>query len=92
MAHLVCVCVWLADPSHMSSVHNVCIKGWNHTHLYEVNGTVKYVYVTIVRTASWWSYVLGFCIYKNKNIFEKMSEYVGFSPPPTYFLHIRCDH
>ena len=26
-------------------------------------------------------------IYKNKNIFEKMSEYVGFSPPPTYFLH-----
>ena len=20
-----------------------------------------------------------------------MSEYVGFSPPPTYFLHIRCD-
>ena len=28
---------------------------------------------------------------KNKNIFEKMSEYVGFSPPPTYFLHIRCD-
>ena len=30
-------------------------------------------------------------IYKNKNIFEKMSEYVGFSPPPTYFLHIRCD-
>ena len=21
----------------------------------------------------------------------KMSEYVGFSPPPTYFLHIRCD-
>ena len=27
---------------------------------------------------------------KNKNIFEKMSEYVGFSPPPTYFLHIRC--
>ena len=30
-------------------------------------------------------------IYKNKNISEKMSEYVGFSPPPTYFLHIRCD-
>ena len=30
-------------------------------------------------------------IYKNKNIFKKMSEYVGFSPPPTYFLHIRCD-
>ena len=28
---------------------------------------------------------------KNKNISEKMSEYVGFSPPPTYFLHIRCD-
>ena len=26
-------------------------------------------------------------LYKNKNIFEKMSEYVGFSPPPTYFLH-----
>ena len=26
-------------------------------------------------------------IYKNKNISEKMSEYVGFSPPPTYFLH-----
>ena len=25
--------------------------------------------------------------YKNKNIFEKMSEYVGFLPPPTYFLH-----
>ena len=24
---------------------------------------------------------------KNKNISEKMSEYVGFSPPPTYFLH-----
>ena len=24
---------------------------------------------------------------KNKNIFEKMSVYVGFSPPPTYFLH-----
>ena len=22
---------------------------------------------------------------------EVMSEYVGFSPPPTYFLHIRCD-
>ena len=36
------------------------------------------------------SYVLklqAYCIYKNKNIFEKMSEYVGFSPPPTYFLH-----
>ena len=31
-------------------------------------------------------------INKNKNIFEKMSEYVGFSPPPRYFLHIRCDH
>ena len=30
-------------------------------------------------------------IHKSKNIFEKMSEYVGFSPPPTYFLHIRCD-
>ena len=27
------------------------------------------------------------CIDKNKNISEKMSEYVGFSPPPTYFLH-----
>ena len=26
-------------------------------------------------------------INKNKNIFEKVSEYVGFSPPPTYFLH-----
>ena len=24
---------------------------------------------------------------KNKNIFEKMSGYVGFLPPPTYFLH-----
>ena len=24
---------------------------------------------------------------KNKNISEKMSEYVGFSSPPTYFLH-----
>ena len=30
-------------------------------------------------------------INKNKNIFEKMSGYVGFLPPPTYFLHIRCD-
>ena len=28
---------------------------------------------------------------KNKNIFEKMGGYVGFLPPPTYFLHIRCD-
>ena len=26
-------------------------------------------------------------LYKNKNIFEKMSGYVGFLPPPTYFLH-----
>ena len=25
---------------------------------------------------------------KYKNISKKMSEYVGFSPPPTYFLHI----
>ena len=25
---------------------------------------------------------------KNKNIFEKMSEYVGFSPPPIYFLSL----
>ena len=24
---------------------------------------------------------------KNKNIFEKMSGYVGFLPPPTYFLY-----
>ena len=24
---------------------------------------------------------------KNKNIFKKMSGYVGFLPPPTYFLH-----
>ena len=31
-------------------------------------------------------------INKNKNIFEKMSEYVRFSLPPTYFLHIRYDH
>ena len=23
--------------------------------------------------------------------FKKMSGYVGFLPPPTYFLHIRCD-
>ena len=30
-------------------------------------------------------------INKNKNISKKMSEYVGFSPPPTYFLHIRGD-
>ena len=26
-------------------------------------------------------------IHKNKNIFEKMSGYVGFLAPPTYFLH-----
>ena len=26
-------------------------------------------------------------IYKNKNIFEKMSGYVGCLPPPTYFLN-----
>ena len=30
-------------------------------------------------------------VHKNKNIFEKMGGYVGFLPPPTYFLHIRCD-
>ena len=34
---------------------------------------------------------------KNKNIFEKMSGYVGFLPPPTYFLHtllglLHADH
>ena len=35
-----------------------------------------------------WVEVEGQCtMYKNKNISEKMSEYVGFSPPPTYFLH-----
>ena len=30
---------------------------------------------------------IGHLLDKNKNISEKMSEYVGFSPPPTYFLH-----
>ena len=33
------------------------------------------------------SLIIGSYIYKNKNIFEKMSGYVGFLPPPTYFLH-----
>ena len=32
-------------------------------------------------------YILLMSTSLNKNISEKMSEYVGFSPPPTYFLH-----
>ena len=53
-------------------------------------------YSSIHRLLGVTAYVLRFVAIlkrrsKYKNISKKMSEYVGFSPPPTYFLHIRCD-
>ena len=63
------------------------IQGYRSHELMAANIIIHMIIIIIVTNS------MRTCVvyYKNKNIFEKMSEYVGFSPPPTYFLHIRCD-